>query len=140
MSSDELNYTITKKELLAVIFAINKFMHYITGYEVFVHTDHSAIKYLMNKPLTSSRVTRWLLLLQEFNITIVDRSGKSNVVGDFLSRLDSPCEATPINDDFLYEHLFAMSTDSPWFAVIANYLVTGKTPPHLSAREKRNII
>ena len=57
-SSTELNYTVTNKEFLAVIFAINKFRHYIRGYEVFVHTDHSAIKYLMNKPLTSGRVTR----------------------------------------------------------------------------------
>ena len=39
----ELNYIVTKKEFLAVIFAINKFHHYITGYEVFFHTDHSTI-------------------------------------------------------------------------------------------------
>ena len=62
-SSAELNYTVTEKEFLVVIFAIDKFRHYITGYEVFVHTDHSTIKYLMKKPLTSHRVTRWLLLL-----------------------------------------------------------------------------
>ena len=90
-------------------------------------------------------MTIFLLLLQEFNVTIVDRQGKSNVVADFLSRLDNLGEATPVNDDFLDEHIFAMSTYSPWFAMstcspwfsdIANYLVTGKTPPHLSAREK----
>ena len=71
-SSAELNYTIIEKDFLVVIFAINKFRYYITGYEVFVRIDHSAIKYLMNKPLTRNKVTRWLLLLQEFNITIVD--------------------------------------------------------------------
>ena len=49
LSSAELNYTVTEKEFLAVIFAINKFRHYITRYEVFIHTDHSTIKYLMNK-------------------------------------------------------------------------------------------
>ena len=47
LSSAELNYTVTEKDFLAAIFAINKFKHYITGYEVFVHIDHSAIKYLM---------------------------------------------------------------------------------------------
>jgi hypothetical protein len=41
----------------------------------------------MKKPVTNARVTRWLLLLQEFDITIVDRPGKENVVFDFLSRL-----------------------------------------------------
>jgi len=84
LSPTELNYTVTEKEFLAVIFSINKFKHYITGYGVFVHTDHYAKRYLMNKPLTSGRVTRWLLLLHEFNITIVDRLGKSNVVADYL--------------------------------------------------------
>ena len=68
----ELNYTGIEKEFLAVVYSINKFCHYITGYEVFVHTDHSAIIFLMNKPITNGRVTQWLLLLQEFNITIID--------------------------------------------------------------------
>lgn len=94
----------------------------------------------MNKPLTSGRVIRWLLLLEEFNITIVDKSGKSNVVANFLSRSDNPGEATPVNDDFLDEHIFVMSKDSPWFVDIANYLVAGKTPPHLSTHEKGSII
>jgi hypothetical protein len=82
---NELNYTITEKELLEVVHAINNSHHYITGYEVFVHTDHSAIRFLMNKPITNGRVTKWLLLLQEFNITVLDRPGKENLVVDFLS-------------------------------------------------------
>ena len=58
----ELNYTVIEKEFLAVVHAINKFRHYITGYETFIHTDHSAIRYLMNKSITNRRVIRWLLL------------------------------------------------------------------------------
>ena len=76
MTPAKLNYIVTEKKFLAVIYAINKFWHYITGYSTFVHTDHSAIKYLMNKSVTNGRVTRWLMLLQEFDITIVDRPGK----------------------------------------------------------------
>ena len=87
LASAELNYTVTEKEFLAVVKAINKCRHYITGYPLFIYTDHSAIRYLMNKPITHGRVTRWLLLLQEFNVTIIDKPGKSNVVADFLSRL-----------------------------------------------------
>jgi hypothetical protein len=85
---------------LSVVHAINKFRHYITGYEVFVHTDHSTIIFLMNKPVTNARVTRWLLLLQEFNITIIDRPGKDNLVVDFLSRLIHAGDNTPVDDDF----------------------------------------
>jgi hypothetical protein len=69
----ELNYIVTEKEMLAVVHAVNKFRHYITGYEVFIHTDHSSIKYLMNKPITNGRITRWLLLMQEFNIAVLNR-------------------------------------------------------------------
>ena len=63
LTPTELNYTVTEKEFLAVVHAINKFRHYITGYDVFVHTDHSAIRFLMNKPITSGKITRWLLFL-----------------------------------------------------------------------------
>eukprot|EP00253_Pinus_taeda_P017050 PITA_17050 len=139
MTPAELNYMVTEKEFLAVIYAINKFRHYITSYTTFVHTNHSAIKYLMNKSVTNARVTRWLLLLQEFDITIVDRLGKENVVADFLSWLKTN-ENIPVNDSFPDEYLFAVSTHSPWYADIANYLVAGKLPSHLSHREKRKII
>jgi hypothetical protein len=72
ISPTEVNYIVTENEFLSIVHAINKFRHYITWYEVFVHIDHSAIRFLMNKPVTDDRVTRWLLLLQEFNITIID--------------------------------------------------------------------
>jgi hypothetical protein len=63
LSPAELNYTVTEKEFLAVIHAINKFCHYITGYPIILYTDHSAIRYLANKLITNGWVTRWLLLL-----------------------------------------------------------------------------
>jgi len=72
LSPTELNYTVTEKEFLAVIHVVNKFIHYITGYPVTLYTDHFAIKYLANKPVTNGRITRWLILLQEFDITIKD--------------------------------------------------------------------
>ena len=94
----------------------------------------------MNKPITPGRITRWLLLLQEFDITIVDKPGKDNVVADFLSRMDNNDECTPIEDNFPDEHLFAVSTKPPWYANIANYISTGKVPPHFSYREQQKII
>lgn len=47
----EFNYTVTEKEMLAIIYALNKFRHYIIGYHIFTHTDHVTIKYLNDKPL-----------------------------------------------------------------------------------------
>jgi hypothetical protein len=58
----------------------------------------------MNKPITNKRITRRLLLLQEFNITIMDRPGKENEVVDFLSRLQTKGEDVLVYDDFPNEH------------------------------------
>ena len=96
LSPVELNYTVTEKEFLAVIYAVNKFRHYITRYPVVLYTDNSAIKYLENKRVTNGRLTRWLMLLQEFDITIKDRPGKENHVANFLSRMPKPMNAVSV--------------------------------------------
>eukprot|EP00253_Pinus_taeda_P011333 PITA_11333 len=133
--------TVTEKEFLAVVHSLNKFRHYITGYQKFVHTDHAAIRYLMNKPDVNARIIRWLLLLQQFDLTIVDKRGKQNVVADFLSRLDLPAgEEGTVDDQMPAEHLFAISVLSSWLADIANYLVLAQFPPHLSLKEKGKIM
>ena len=136
----ELNYTVTEKEFLAVIHAINKFRHYITGYPVILYTDHSAIRYLANKPVTNGRITRWLILLQEFDITIRDRPGKENPVADFLSRIPKSVETAAVEDQFPDEHLFAVAVQTPWYADVANYLAVGKLPKHLTPNEWKQIV
>jgi len=64
LSKVELNYIATEKELLAVVHSLNKFKHYIIGYQTFVHTDDVAIIYLMNKPDVNAHIIRWFILLQ----------------------------------------------------------------------------
>ena len=70
----------------------------------------------MNKPITNGRVTRWLLLLQEFNIVVIDRRVKENLVADFLCYIQHGDGAKPIDDTFPDEHLFTMFVQTPWFA------------------------
>ena len=105
-----------------MVHAMNKFCHYITGYEIFVHTGHSSLRYLMNMPITNGRITRWLLLMQEFNIIVLDRPGRENQVADFLSRLNNSGEVVLVSDNFHDEHLFSIFVITPWCADIANYL------------------
>ena len=109
-------------------------------YSTFIHIDHSAIRYLMNKHVTNARVTKWLMLLQEFDITIIDRPGKENVVVDFISRLKNNDDNSPVEYSFLDEHLFPVTSYSPWYADIANYLAVQKLPAHLSNRERWRIV
>eukprot|EP00253_Pinus_taeda_P023418 PITA_23418 len=78
---------------------------------------------------------------QQFNLTIVDKPGKENVVVDFLSRIDLPVgEEGMVDDQMPDEHLFSISILSPWFADIANYLVSAQFLPHFSSKEKSNIV
>ena len=83
---------------------------------------------------------QWLLLLQEFNITVIDRPGKENIVANFLSRIQHEDGNKTVGDTFLDENLFVVSIQTPWFLDISNYLAIGKLPNHLSQPEKRHII
>jgi hypothetical protein len=67
------NYATTEKEFLAVVFACDKFRPYIIDSKVTIHTDHAAIRYLMEKKDAKPRLIRWVLLLQEFDLHIVCR-------------------------------------------------------------------
>eukprot|EP00253_Pinus_taeda_P004653 PITA_04653 len=78
-----------------------------------LYTDHSAIKYLANKPITNARITRRLILLQEFDIKIKDRPNKENPVADFLSRIPKSIEAAAVEDQFPDEHLFVVVVQTP---------------------------
>ena len=94
----------------------------------------------MNKATIMGRLARWLLLLQEFDITIIDKLGESNIVADYLSRLTIVDEdPTLIEDTFPDENLFHIATHTPWYADIANYLATYRLPPHFSHRERRKL-
>ena len=130
-----------KKELLSIWHSLNKFRHYITSYQTFVRTNHGATKYLKNKPDVNARIIRRLLLLQQFDLTIIEKPGKENVIAYFLSRMNFPIwEEGMVDDQFPNEHVFSISVLSPWFSDIANYLVSAQFPPNLSSKEKRMII
>ena len=95
------NYATTEKEFLAVIFACDKFRPYFIDSKVTVHSDHSPIKYLMNKIDAKPRLIRWLHLLQEFDLHIFDRKVEDNQVADHLSRMENiPNDPIPSNYNF----------------------------------------
>nr|KYP60984.1 Retrovirus-related Pol polyprotein from transposon 17.6 [Cajanus cajan] len=78
----QANYTTTENELLAIVFALDKFRSYLLGSRVVVFTDHVALKYLLKKADSKPRLIRWMLWLQEFDLDIRDRNGAQNLVAD----------------------------------------------------------
>ena len=108
LNDAQLNYGTIKKELLAIIFAFDKFRPYLIGNKAIVHTDHSAIKYLMTKKDTKPRLIRWVLLLQEFDLEIKDKKETENLVAGHLSLLEGARDEVHVNDDFPDEKLLAI--------------------------------
>ncbi|GFS61550.1 transposon Tf2-9 polyprotein [Trichonephila clavipes] len=86
LNKAERNYTVTERECLAVIWALNKFKTHFGPLPVKVITDHAALTKLTNGKNLSSRMIRWALKLSEFNIEWEHRPGVQNVVADLLSR------------------------------------------------------
>ena len=82
-----MNNTTTKKELLAVVYALDKFRRYILGSKIVIYTDHATLKYLFSKKEAKPRLIRWVLLLQEFDLEIRDKKDNENSMADHLSCL-----------------------------------------------------
>ncbi|WKA10589.1 hypothetical protein VitviT2T_028154 [Vitis vinifera] len=138
LNEAQRNYITIEKELLAVVFALDKFRAYLVGSFIIVFTDHSALKYLLTKQDAKARLIRWIILLQEFDLQIRDKKGVENVVADHLSRLATHnSHVLPINDDFPEESLMLLAK-TPWYAHIANYLVTGEVSSEWKAQARKH--
>ena len=126
------------EKILAVVFACDKFRSYIVDSKLIVHTDHAAIKYLMEKKYAKPRLIWWVLLLQEFDLHIIDRKGAENPVADNLSRLENlPDDPLPIDDSFPDEQLAAINVapSTPWYADYTNYIVAKYLPPSFTYQQ-----
>ncbi|KAL0374002.1 UNVERIFIED_CONTAM: Retrovirus-related Pol polyprotein from transposon opus, partial [Sesamum radiatum] len=139
LDSAQSNYTTTKKELLAIVFALEKFRPYLLGTKVIVYSDHAALKYLLSKKDAKPRLIRWILLLQEFDLTIKDKKGAENLVADHLSRLMTKGNSPPLKDEFSDERLLATQEISPWYADLVNFLATHTLPHDLPRAKKEKI-
>ena len=144
LQKHERNYCVSELEALAVVWSVKHFHSYLYGHHCTVQTDHSALKSLLNTPNPSGKLARWGLALQELDLEICYRSGKSNANADALSRIPTfsdtedpgakePPEAcvmmlqSPTASPETNEGQYSQQGDEE-IAAIAIYLETGSLP------------
>ncbi|GKF27815.1 reverse transcriptase domain-containing protein [Tanacetum coccineum] len=145
MTNAQAHYTITEKELLAVVHAVKKFRPYLVLSKTISYTNHSALKYHLAKQDVEPRLLRWILLLQEFDVIIRDKKGVENLTADHLSRLENPhqdvLENKEITKTFPLENLgmvtFHGDSSTLWFADIANYHAGNFIVKGMSSQQKK---
>nr|GEW14687.1 reverse transcriptase domain-containing protein [Tanacetum cinerariifolium] len=147
MTDAQDHYTMIEKELLAVVYAFEKFRQYLVLSKSLVYTDHSALKYLFNKQDAKPRLLQSVLLLQEFDIIVRDKKEAENLATDHLSRLENPHQSVlnkkEINETFPLKTLnmvsFRGDLSTSWFANFANYLAGNFVVKGMSSQQKNNI-
>jgi len=124
LSSVERNYTTIEREGLAMVYALQKFKHYLLGSHFKMFTDHSALKYLVNKPVLGGKICRWLLLFQEYDFEVIVKLGRLNAGPDHLSRLESGEEPISLEECLPNAQLFSIQIVDDQFQDIIHFLTT----------------
>ncbi|CAK1585808.1 unnamed protein product [Parnassius mnemosyne] len=106
LAKNEINFSTSERELMAVIYALEQFRSYVEGTKCKIITDHASLLwfYKLNNP--SGRLARWSMRLSQFDFEIEHRKGKLNVLPDALSRIQVDAIATPATGDAWYRHVY----------------------------------
>ena len=91
-----------------MVYALQKFRHYLLGSHFKMFTDHSTLKYLVNKLVLGGKICRWLLLFQEYDFEVIVKLGRLNVGPNHLSRLESSEEPISLEECLPDAQLFSI--------------------------------
>jgi hypothetical protein len=123
-----------------VVFAFEKIRFYIVNSKVIIYSDHAAIKYLVAKKDAKPRLIRWIILLQEFYVEILDKKGVENGVADHLSRMNrGQDDKEPIEDKMRDDHLCRVLDKDTWMIDII-WAIQKMPLDHLYKNTQRRII
>jgi hypothetical protein len=111
-----------------MVYALQKFHHYLLGTPFKFFTDHSTLKYLVNKPVLGGRICRWLLLFQEFEFEVVVKPRKYNVGPDHLSRIKSGEASQSLDDELPDAQLFHVEAVPDQLVEIVEFITSGQAP------------
>jgi hypothetical protein len=86
LKTHEVNYPVHDLELVAIVFALRIWRHYLYRARTQIFTDHKSLKYLMSQKELNMRQRRWIELIKDYDCTLEYHPGKANMVADALSR------------------------------------------------------
>ncbi len=139
LNQHERNYGISELETLGLVWAVRHFRPYLLGYPCVVYTDHLACLSILNSSKPSGKLARWALIVQEFDLTLKHKPGKSNTDADALSRNPVPdVEIAAVCADAEYGWSSVLSArtlemrdkqqEDEELALMIDYLCDGKIP------------
>ena len=116
LKGPEIRYSTSEKEMLAIVWALQKLRTFLVGREFTIITDHKSLVFLSQCHLKNSRMLRWAVWLQEFTFDVQYREGSKNVVPDWLSR--NPCgydaSDRPPQEGFIVANINLRIEETPW--------------------------
>ncbi len=115
LSTVEKNYTATEREGLAMVYALQKFRHYLLGSHFKMFTDHFALKYLVKKPVFGGRICRWLIFFQEYDFETIVKPRRLNLGPNHLLRIMSGKEPTNLDEGLPDAQLFSIQMVDDYF-------------------------
>ncbi len=133
-NSAERNHTTIKKEALVMVYALQKFKHYLLGNMFTFYVDHMALMYLVNKPQVSGRLGRWFLLFVEYNFKIVYKPSRSHLMANALNRLPNSNKLVKVPDQTYDAHMFTLQLE--WLQSVYEYLLKGVVLERFTTSQK----
>ena len=102
LTTIQRKYSTSEKELLAIVFSVEHFHHYLFGHEFKIYSDHQPLIWINKTEKLSSRLNRWKIPLENYDSEILYKTGKENSGADALSRWPEE-DAINTNEDDDYE-------------------------------------
>lgn len=140
LSKVEKNYSTNQHEGLAMGYTLQKFRHYLLGGHFKMYTDHSTLKYLVNKPVLGGNICKWLLLFQEYDFEVIMKLGRLNVGPNHLSQIETGEEPNNLEEGFLDAQLFMVHVADDHFVDIIHFSTTGITPEGYIDQQKKELV
>lgn len=123
-----------------MVYALYKYIHYLLDKHFKMFTDHSALRYLVNKPALEGRICIWIILFHEFDFEFVVKPRRLNVGPDHLSRITNGEEPNSLEDNFPNAQLFSIQVANEYFANIIEFMSIGVAPKEFSTAQKKNLV